>query len=104
MSSLTNNEFKTTQIYGNFGVNIYPKNVINLGLFQIDTANNAIYIGKNDSSSTIYLYGNIISNLTVDSWYGQLIDGYINQFYTETDNFFNQFSNVTNSYLNQFSF
>jgi hypothetical protein len=102
MSELTNNEFKSTQIYGDFGVNIYPKNIINLGLFQIDTVNNAIYIGKNDSSSTIYLYGNVISNLTVDSWYGQLNDGYINQFATDTNNFLNQFSNVNNSFLNQF--
>jgi hypothetical protein len=102
MSSLTNNEFKATQIFGDFGVNIYPKNVINLGLFQIDTVNNTIYIGKNDNSSTIYLYGNIISNLTIDSWYGQLIDGLINQFYTLTDNFLNQYSNVNNSFLNQF--
>ena len=102
MSSLTNNEFKSTQIFGDFGVNIYPKNVINLGLFQIDTVNNTIYIGKNDSSSTIYLYGNIISNLTNESWYGQLIEGLINQFYTDTNNFLNQYSNVNNSYLNQF--
>jgi hypothetical protein len=102
MSSLTNNEFKATQIFGDFGVNMYPKNVINLGLFQIDSANNTIYIGKNDSSSTIYLYGNIISNLTNDGWYGQLIDGLINQFYTDTNNFLNQYSNVSNSYLNQF--
>ena len=102
MSELTNNEFKSTQIYGNFGVNIYPKNIINLGLFQIDTVNNAIYIGKNDSSSTIYLYGYVISNLTVDSWYGQLIDGLFNQFETDTSNFLNQFSNVNNSFLNQF--
>ena len=102
MSTLTNNEFRTTQIYGNFGVNMYPKNVINLGLFQIDTVNNTIYIGKNDNSSTIYLYGNIISNLTNESWYGQLIEGLINQFYTDTNNFLNQYSNVNNSYLNQF--
>jgi hypothetical protein len=102
MSTLTNNEFKSTQIYGNFGVNMYPKNTINLGLFTIDTANNAIYIGKNDSTSTIYLYGNVISNLTVDSWYGQLTSGLINQFSTSTNNFLNQYSNVNNSYLNQF--
>jgi hypothetical protein len=103
MSSLTNNEFKTSIFYGNLDVINYPKNVVDLGLFKVDTINNTIYIGKNDSSSTIYLYGNIISNLTVDSWYGLLIDGYINQFATTTSNYLNQYSNVTNSYLNQFS-
>lgn len=103
MSSLTNNEFRTTKIYGNFDVNMYPKNIIDLGLFQVDTVNNTIYIGKNDNSSTIYLYGNIISNITVEGWYGQLIDGYINQFFTDTNNFLNQFSNVNNTYLNQFA-
>ena len=29
-SDLVNNEFKSTQIYGDFGVNMYPKNSINL--------------------------------------------------------------------------
>ena len=103
MSTLTNNEFRSTQIYGDLGVNMYPKNVLNLGLFSIDTTNNTIYIGKNDNSTTIYLYGNIINADSVTGWYGTLYEGYFNQFYTDTSNFLNQFITVQNNYYNQFT-
>jgi len=100
---LSNNEFKATSFYGKVEVLNYPKNVLDLNFIKFDVENNTIYIGKSDNSSTVYLYGNVITANTATGWYGQLIDGLINQFASNTDNYLNQFSSTENNFLNQFT-
>ena len=103
MTDLVNNEFKSTQIYGDFGVNMYPKNSINLPLIYYDTVNNVVYIGKSDNSTSIVIQGNLTYPNSVSNWYPTPNEyGYIDQ--SNSNAFVNQFnSNFTNNYVNQFS-